>query len=725
MNFGFLDLKCVRYFGLFLVCFSSFSISLAADSVKTKPIEKNESPSSSGELDPNSDAWKVSFLEKKAMVEDFFEKWARKLEPASEANISYHMSVNFEIDEEALSKAVMTKSQGIKFQLLAAEMDSRFLPEQRLQSMTPQAFVSFVKASKVTLNVYSTSPTDEAWAQRFADVLRTSFQRTVGKRVEVKVVKGASIDNVTEKMRQKITDLEMSLGDARRERDEIRRSKESKSFNENQFVQQLQLEKQRNDSLVQKNETLDRERESLKKSLQETTQTVSDLREEMSVYKTPLGEVKRIVKGLELPLTILPFALIAIFLGVGGLFVFTLISTKRNSALQAGLLSLGDALQNGLKSSQKVKAEGAKISKIQGNVDVQGRDRSARDSGSTRIGSELTKEELDERVQRVCEVPLALAACIELVAEQGNVEKVLTLLHAMPSEVKASLLNVPSIDECFLKSHELVEFDVSKPAIHAALVSLENDLFREFGKRLLFVKKFLDVDLNVRAREAAFSAVVMANVDSKILFPLLALLPKTRISQILENAIEHGHAQAVVETLLEIENPRFDWKAFESSPQVFVKSNSETASHLKRLGSWLLTQPTAVREAIQSFSIGVGSSDLSALQHSLSQRVLTVAQLMTLPDSYFADLLESYETEELVCFLSALSSSHRQRLVSLLARQTQETVKSEMTLLKSSPLKQQQAFDAGAGLLDGLLINSLELYKKYTSSKMESSKLSA
>lgn len=229
------------------------------------------------------------------------------------------IEVKAELNDAAIQQAIGVDSKNKKIQMLT--LPREILPEDRArlfaEQLTLEGMGTFVK--NIRVNASFDTSIDQGQQKVFEGLLTNALNLNAKRGDKLTVTR----TKLSAKSSSQLSDLKGAFETARTESQRLQGEKQT-----------LTTEKV---AMTQKIDQLQKEVESLKS-------TNKSLEEDLSIYKTPMGDIKKIIKGLELPITMIPIALVVMFF----LFVIMNISMRAQNArarqMFEGVQVIGTAL---------------------------------------------------------------------------------------------------------------------------------------------------------------------------------------------------------------------------------------------------------------------------------------------------------------------------------------------------------------------------------------------
>ena len=424
---------------------------------------------------------------------------------------------------------------------------------------------------------------------------------------------------------------------------------------------------------------------------------IRSLEEDLSIYKTPMGDIKKIVKGLELPLTVLPIALVFFIFSSLLFFLYLRLQTTKATkflevadVLAQGMIRAGKA---GANNSPKQNSQKSEMDKVQ-----QASESSVAGSGTSGpilLGDEIValKMEALEAWSDLSQYPFLTTSELRewLVAGGSQLQKFISVMVALgPVESVKLLRKFSPTDLTQIRKLENSQDSASKLPGYAAILQLH----RFISTQILNLPEAiirLDFPELVKASDEALTES-LAGVDSKSMALCLYILPENRRLGIIE---------------------AFSAKLQRDAVEGFASLDGTTPERIDLELSSLKTQlvPSLLKSSVIRFAIAEDITQLldevspktrASLQEALSLHkdlddqinasLITFDDVLAVDDDTLGELLDEFSPEQTAILMSGVSQEHSRRIAKILPRKIAVTVESELSRISSrqSSLKRAQ-----------------------------------
>ena len=409
------------------------------------------------------------------------------------------------------------------------------------------------------------------------------------------------------------------------------------------------------------------------------------LEEDLSIYKTPMGDIKKIIKGLELPLTVLPIALV-FFIFASFLF-FLYLRLQGNKATK--FLEAADLLAQGMARAGKNNAIAGRSQKNEIEKVIQASENAGLGSGSNSpilLGDEIVtlKNEALEAWKNLSQYPYLVTSELRewLVAGGAQTQKLVSVMGALgPVESVNLLQKFSPNDLAQLRKLENGQDSASKLPGYSAILQLHRLISTQILNRPEAIIR-LDFPELVKASDDALADALIA-VEPKSLALCLYILPENRRFKIIESGSAKMQRDAVE-----------GFAALEGiTPE---KIDIELSSLRTQLVPSLLKHAVikfAVADEISQLMDEVSPKTRASLQEALSQhkrlddlinaRMITMDDVLTVDDETLGELLDEFSPEQMATLLSGLRQEGVGRISKILPRKMAVSVQSELSRLSS------------------------------------------
>lgn len=471
------------------------------------------------------------------------------------------------------------------------------------------------------------------------------------------------------------------------------REKESVAADMRSTELAFRQEQQKNFLLTQELDNLKARIIDYEEKIRDREERILKYEEEISIYKTPLGEVKKLIKGLELPLTLLP--IFVILLGVILVFGFIFNATAKQKAnilrdsieiISGSVNKLGNKLQRptdaGLLHTSARKDEpeallggGAAALPAHGGI-------LAEEASRLKVDAEAAWSECwKHRFLTLCELREWLAA-----GSEGR-QRFLSLVSALPPNDASQILGAFSPQEIRTLKEVVVDIG-SKFLGYSLILSLHRAVLGSLATTPQFLAHAQAPKL-IMASDDLISKTLSGRMPAEQA-AILRMLPASRWTRVLEIMAEDVSAEAVATVMASLtEASALDEQA-QSSLLAEVEKQLATALAQERR-----SQQGAILEDMVH-QMDVFSPRLKAalqlaqrqspeLAEELRNRTITFGNVMLLDNATLQELIEPFDSEQIAQILLALENAEQQRLGGLLQGRLRTTVIADMQRLAATP----------------------------------------
>ena len=415
---------------------------------------------------------------------------------------------------------------------------------------------------------------------------------------------------------------------------------------------------------------------------------IRTLEEDLSIYKTPMGDIKKIIKGLELPLTVLPIALVFfVFCSLLFFLYLRLQGTKTAKFLEAAdLLAQGmiRAGKGGANTSRVTDTPRSEIEKaLQASENV-GSGPGA--NGPLLLGEEIItlKKEALEAWQDLSQYPYLTTSELRewIVAGGTQTQKFVAVMGALGPVESVKLLQTFSPNDLTqLRKIENSQESSSKLPGYGAILQLHRLISTQILNRPEAMTRWDFPELVKASDETLANALV--SVEPKSLALCFYILPESRRFKMMEAVSAKMQSDAV---------------------EGFAALDGTTLDKIDLELSSLKTQliPSLSKRAVMKFAVAdeitqlmdeVSAKTRASLQEALSQhkklddlinsRTVTMDDVLALDDETLSELLDEFSPEQTATLLTGLRQEGVRRIMGLLPRKMAVTVESELSRISS------------------------------------------
>jgi hypothetical protein len=409
------------------------------------------------------------------------------------------------------------------------------------------------------------------------------------------------------------------------------------------------------------------------------------LREDLSIYQTPLGELKKTIRGLELPLSILPLAVVALFLGVVAFFVIGLLGARRNAALQQGLERLGAALQQGLQA--RPPRSGGRDAGAMTHLEGSGaRALAAPSAGLPQSGA--SRAEVVAILEEICASPHAALTGLEALSRRGEIAAMDTLLHCLPTVLRARAL--ASGDVQGSRRGEMARASVDWNSALGDAIRLQLFLAEEFGPRLLALTGFL-TGPGLRRDEIALRAAIERRDDIGLRRALFVLPRGVAVAALAD--LDGEDASWLLSHLLDVER-----SPAEAARDVETARGQERYDAIAPLAARILEDVPQLAARLRTGAPDTQGGDLAVLRRRLDDATVGIADLLALDAASLREIILPLGDEDVADLCHAVEAREREILAGVLGPVRAESVIALFERAGSSRLQARESRRRGREL---------------------------
>ena len=646
------------------------------------------------DLDKIADDARPAVEERVEKFRDQLESRSKNLLESQLGGSRFGVAVTVEFNEDKFLKEAALGGSKIRLRSLPTELGTSDMQIQLAETLTVGNIRKFV--SKISLAVTVEEGVSAGQLSLIAGTLSNALKIPQAS-IKIRKEKLQS-STVTEKMQQtqeSSAKLEKEVTSLEQQKSQI----ELKSKLDNQSLQQ---EKAKLELALRSAEARNKASED---ALLETKKSLAQLEEEVSIYKTPLGDIKKIIKGLEVPLMVLPFALVALLVSLVFFVLINSISRKKSEKLFEGIELVSQALGKvGGKVGQSAGASSASsalqltTSRQQDNTALA----QSRNHSAPLLPEELTtlKKEAEESWKRCLEFEyLSYCEMKEWVASGTDGQtRLLTLMAILPAAESTRVVTKFSHED--INSLRGIYLDASQ---RLTGYSICHGLARTVMMAALSAPPLLKTLTNfaaVRASDRQYAEFLLG-LEPEVCAVGLSVLPSARFGRVVEimaNLDPDLHLEGVFAHMVTALN------------ETNAVENLEKA--LKELDATLTDQSKGVRGLAADLLLGNMESVSPKLRNQMLQaiqkdsglaleanlRALSIEALLDVGDDVIRELVENYETEDLAKLMTCVSQDLVERLSSTLSVKLKSSVSGELQRLRSSELLEKRAQISGLAI---------------------------
>lgn len=651
----------------------------AAQTVSAKKADDVGSlaPETMAILQPKLRAW-IETLEERA----------RKVMGQQLADGRFLLYVKADVSAAKFASLMNGKQKSFQLTTLPVELSAAEKEKIVAESLTVEQVTLIVSALKVTLTFNTDVPDAQAKALQDAITNALSLNKERGDAVVVKKASlSASFSEVTkdvEKLRYEVSLAQQKAAEAQAAKTkleaELRASQEKASAAD---------------------ERIKEEKEKVKR-----------MEEDLSIYKTPLGDIKKIIKGLEVPLTVLPIAVLLFVFSTVGFFVYLRFQGAKTNKLMQAADVMAQAFAKANRASgpggltlDAARAEFAKLTASQNHE--------AANALASSVPHALLGEELASAKQKAMDAwsdlkkhPYLTHAELRewLVGGGAQTQRFIALGNALgPVESMRLLQHFAHEDLAMLRGDS--SENASELPGYAALLQLHRKVMAEVIRRPSCVAT-LNFPEIVRASDDALISAVSENTPVGIAL-CISLLPDARASKILE-ALPPEKKSACIDGVAKLDELNegeieAELATLKSSLAPMLASVSSVGMGAAEKISQIMRESTPKTRAALQESLGKHEK----LRSKITQKMLTFEDVLTVEDETLSELLDEFEPERIAVLVCALDKAAQERIAKTLSRKVVIAVQSELQRLGARSATLRRAH-AQSGELQAYLIDKLK-----------------
>lgn len=601
------------------------------------------------------------------------EERARKVMGQQLADGRFLLYVKTDVSPEKFASLVSGKQKNFQLTTLPMELSTAEKEKIVAESLTAEQVTLIAGAVTVTLTFNNDVPDAQAAALQDAITNALGLNKGRGDAVVVKKASlSASFSEVTkdvEKLRYEVSLAQQKAAQAEAERTKL----------------QVDL-RMAQDKAAAADERVKDEKDKNKR-----------MEEDLSVYKTPLGDVKKLIKGLELPLTVLPIAFLLFVFAAVGFFVYLRFQgAKTNKLMQAADVmaqAFAKANRGGGSGGLTLDAARTEFAKL-----TAGQNHEAANALPGTLPQALLGEELASAKQKAMDAwndlkkypYLTYAELREwLVGGGPQTQRFIALGNALGPVESMRLLQQFAHEDLAMLRGDTFENASELPG-YAALLQLHRKVMAEVIRRPQCVATLNFPEL-VRASDESLVNALSENTSLGIAL-CINILPDTRLNKILEALPPEKKSECVdgiakLDDLNEIEIEA-ELAALKNTLSPFLANiSSPRLGAAEKMAQILKDSSPKTRATLQE-SLGRHEK----LRDKVTQKMVTFEDVLAVEDETLIELLDEFEPEQLANLVCALGKESQQRIAKTLSRKVVIAVQGELQRLntRSATLRRAQ-----------------------------------
>jgi hypothetical protein len=463
------------------------------------------------------------------------------------------------------------------------------------------------------------------------------------------------------------------------------------------------------------------ENENLKAKIRSAEDLIKKKEEEMSVYQTPLGEVKKLIKGLELPLTILPLAVIGLVVVLIALAAMSSASKRRAGILKESVETISAALSKiGYKSGRSGSDMPRELSQMLEQKQAQSPPSAGANFGaglamSGGLAAEealLLKRDAESAWTEIWKHSFCAKCELREWFSSGadGRARFLSLVSALNS-VDANIL-LESFDPAELRELKDVVVDVNVKIMgYSHILSLHRAVLAAIGTNPLLLNAE-NLNLIVYASDPLVAKSVQ-QLPAPAIASVLVFLPTNRWSRILEIAAASADINAISNII-----------ALMTSAKQPTVAERENAIQLveKKLEQLLADERNARASVIDDLILNLDSfgprvksalelaqSQNEKLAQEITSRTTTFENVLRLEADMISELIEPYDTEQLAQIMVALNNNQRNLLFRNIKGRMRSIIESDFRRMTASQSLKRKSAALGRQFMDEIVTRLKEM----------------
>lgn len=602
-------------------------------------------------------------------------------------------------DWAAFKKAANSDSS-VNLSTLPGSVSNGKLEKLFIENLPLVSVKNYLSTLSIEVTVDKTIP--EAQKQLIDGLLRGAVSLPERTRIKIQTANLA-----TQSFSEEIAKAERERQASQSERQRLAEDKRGSDLALRQEQQKTLLLSREVDSLKGEIDKLKQTLGEQEKKVRDKDKKIDQLEEEMNIYKTPLGELKKLIKGLELPLTLLPIfvMLLGVILVLG--FVFNASARKKATLMKESLELISQSMNkigNNMQRSGESVISLAQTRKNEPHSASNAPPPAALPAAGEILAGEVAtlkhdaelawKECCNYRFLSLCELREWLTS-----GSEGQ-QKFLSLISALPPADAAQVINAFSAQD--VRSLKSVVVDLSAKFMgYSLILTLHRAVLAAITVAPHHVTQ-LDAPQLIKASDANVAQCLSSHSPEEQA-ALLRILPASRWRRILELLVQHNPPEQLANTFAQLaQSQATDEKTFRTLLSAFelelaaTTNNGDGSQHnvvLDDLVSQLDMFSPQLRHALN-----LALNQNPELTAELQSRTVTFKNVLMLDNSMLQELIEPFEAEQLAQLLLSLESNERNRLDKLIPSRTQSTVLADMKRLSATPASLKRNSSAGQRL---------------------------
>jgi flagellar motor switch protein FliG len=663
MIIGFVFRKTLSAIMMFAALANSLNAVAAPTNTKTPAVSKT----------PDSgNANLLSVLDLKIQgAEKELEERARRL-LSSQLDTPYSLYVKIDVDQERFSEKLKSFSYNNRLRTLPSDAKSN--ASRYVRTLSVEDVFSLIKAVKVSLSVDKSISEGQV----------ANVSKSISAALSLKPSRGDSVE---------IEKFDLASASLRSKQDAFNREQQSVSFQNKKLEMMLKEMELQNKALQAKGSEknpageLTLELKKISDEIKEIRQNAQSQKIPEVTYEGPLAPIKKVLVGLELPVTLLLLGLLLtlVMLKVAGG------QGKTAIALKGGLEELGKSVQ-AMADTLAGAAKSASEANVSANQQTSAETKESRHvsetTGSESGSLEILQADAMKTWQLLSGMPYFLLSVLkDWLADPESRERFLQVTEAVGAE-NASWIWSKFPSEEIEQLGTLLSKPISKATSFTSVSTLYRAAVREAGTKALYAKEIADLEFLISLTDNDLVAA-LAKSDDTTVAAVLAFLTPLRATRVMNSMGERLTVQ-VLGLLVNIQSEKSATvqKVISQFRTLSEKNTnrSGTATLLTCLVRILEVQGSGAQKIAKMFL-----AENTQMAIEVRKRVLTFDDIMQLDSESLYDLMGALTPLDAAVVLATLNDIHRQTILGFYGGKAKVQIDEELKRIESKKKFKRQA----------------------------------
>ncbi|MEN9826416.1 MAG: hypothetical protein RI953_2161 [Pseudomonadota bacterium] len=493
-----------------------------------------------------------------------------------------------------------------------------------------------------------------------------------------------------EAIRRRETDAQREVSEAKRkEQDAQSQLRDALKATDDAKLKQRE-EQDKTNKAEEERRKLSAEIDELKKQVADLTQKNKDLTEDT---KTPIGKFKKLIAGLELPLTVVP----AVLIGLIGILVIVLIQTSRvktaSSDMSATMMQvstavakIGESIVQAAKVQGKQQGEAINVSAGgAGALQQQGMQSSGDSTSEELIALEKEAQSLIAEMNQ-SRYPM-LSVLKDWLADKRERTKFAGFAEAVGPNASREIFKVFPKEEIEALGNALYE-PLAKAQAYKVVLQLYRLAGREISRKPSYFVN-LDMSFLIKATDLELSAALSDSGTAEAA-RLMVLLTPERCARIIPGVRNHDSMELLEAMREATEMSEDDAKAALDDVKGRIDSDSGGDSKFD-VTNHLMLMLDAPNPEFRTAVSKVLRAD-KQLSQQVGSRVVTIEEVLRLDDETLAELLSELEPMDVATLLVSLPEELNDRINEFFtSAKIQAAIRQELEKFERSKMARKRA----------------------------------